>query len=86
MPAAVGANDLRPRDSHTTVFVSLHRARDAVKIGGPATTGVKLGASCVQRRVAPGAGVHALVGVVLVVRPRAGGFGALLAEYAELFW
>lgn len=82
--ATIGAHDFRPRHAEGAVLDALHGARDAVEVGRPAAAGLKLCVGRVQRRVAGGAGVDALARVVLVVDARAGGFGALLAEDAEL--
>ena len=58
-------------------------ARRTVEEGRPAAAALELGDTLVERRAAAGAGVHALL-VVLVVLPGSRGLGALLAEDAEL--
>lgn len=82
--AAVGADDLGARHAKGPVLVARHGAGDAVVVGRPAATRAELVVGLVQGRLAPGAGVHARRGLVLVVLARAGGLGALLAEDAEL--
>ena len=86
MAAAVAAHDLGPRHAKGAVLVPRHGAREAVKVGRPAAPRVELVRGLVQRRVAAGTGVHARRRVVLVELAGAGGFGALFAEDAELFW
>lgn len=86
MATAVGTHDLDAAHADSPILNTLHGSRDAVEVSRPAATGLELGVGCVQGRVAAGARVHALVRVVLVVGAGAGGFGAFLAEDAELFW
>jgi hypothetical protein len=66
--------------------VTLNGARNAVEVGRPAAAGAEFVGGAVQWGRAAGAGVDARVRVVLVVFAGAGGFGAFLAEDAELFW
>lgn len=61
-------------------------ARDAVEVGGPAAAAAELVVRLVQRCVAAGARVHALLRVVLVELATARRLGALLAEDAELLY
>lgn len=86
VPPAVAAHDLGPGHAERAVLVPRHGARDAVEIGRPAAARVELVRGLVQRRMTAGAGVDARRGVVLVELAGAGGFGALFAEDAELFW
>lgn len=86
VPAAVGAVDLDALHKQAVVLVALHGAGDAVEVGRPAAPAGELVRGLVQGRVAPGAGVDALGGVVLVESAGAGCLGALLAEDAELLW
>ena len=54
--------------------------------GGPAAAGLEFLVRAVQGCVTSGTVVGAGCGVVFVVLAAEGGFGALLTDYAELFW
>lgn len=82
--AAVGADDFRPDRTKASVLVSGHRARHAVEIRWPAAARVELVSGLVERRIACGAGVDALLGVVLVKLSSAGGFSSLFSKNSEL--
>lgn len=83
--AAVAANDLGPHHAKGAILVPRHGPGNAVEVGRPAAARVELVRGVVQGRVAPGAGVDACGGVVLVELASAGRFCALLAEDAKLF-
>lgn len=82
--AAVGAHNLRPDGAKASVLVPSHSAGDAVKVRRPAAARVELVRGLVERRVAPGTGVDALLGVVLVKFSSARSFSSLFSENAEL--
>lgn len=84
VPAAVSASDLDALHEEAAVLVALHRAGDAVEVGGPAAAALELVRGLVQGRVAAGARVDALGGVVLVEGAGARRLGSLLAQDAEL--
>lgn len=84
--ATVAAHDFGPDHAKRAVLVPCHGTWQAVKVGRPAAPGIELVRGLVQRGVAPGAGVDAGRGVVLVEFAGAGGFGALLAKDAELLF
>lgn len=84
VPATVGAYDLRAQHAKGAVLVPRHGAGDAVEIGRPSAAGLELVVGPVQGRVAAGAAVHALAGVVLVVLPSPRGLCSLLTENTEL--
>lgn len=84
MSTAVVANNLRPHHAQPRIGSLSDCARDGIPEGGPAAARVELVVRFVEGRVAAGAGVHAGVGVVLVVGAGAGRFSAFLAEDAEL--
>lgn len=84
MATAAGAHDLGACHAKGAVLVADDGAGDAVKVGGPPAPGAELVAGLVQRRVAAGAAVDALLGVMLVVGARARGLGALFTEDTEL--
>lgn len=83
--AAVRAYDFRPAHAERAVDPTLHGARDAVEVRGPAAARRELVFCRVQRRGAPGAGVGAGSRGVLVILAGVRRLGALLAEDAELF-
>jgi len=82
--AAVGAHDLGARHAQGAVFVAGHGAWDAIEVGRPAAARLELVVGLVERGVAPGTVVDALVGEVLVVLSREGALGAFLPEHPEL--
>jgi hypothetical protein len=84
MTATIGAYNLRPDRAKASVLVPSHGAGDAVKVRRPAAARVELVRSLVERRVAPGTGVDALLGVVLVKLSGTGGFSSLFSEDSEL--
>ena len=86
MPATVAADDLRPFHAKSIIHMSGHRSRNRIKVCWPAAARLELMVGFVERRVAPGAVVHALRRVVGIVLSRAGALSSLLAEDAELFW
>jgi hypothetical protein len=83
--AAVGAHNLGALHAQRVVDVALDGAGQAVKIGRPAAARLELVRCLVERRLAAGAAVDALVGKVLVVLAGKGTLGALFAEDTELF-
>ena len=85
MATAIGTHNLGACHAKGAVLVADDGPGDAVKVGGPPTSGAEFVAGLVQRRVAAGAAVDALLGVMLVVGARARSFGALFTEDAELF-
>lgn len=82
--STVGAHNLGAHRKHGTVLVAHDGARDAVKVGRPATAAAEFVGGLVKGSVATGACVDALGRVVLVVLACAGHFGAFLAKDAEL--
>jgi hypothetical protein len=86
MASTVTTHNLRSFHPKRPVRVPRHGSRDGVEEGGPAAAGLEFLVRGVQRCVAAGAGVDALVRVVLVELAGEGGFGALFAEDAELFY
>ena len=64
--------------------MSDHRSRNAVEIRRPAAPGVKLVVGAIQRRIAAGALVHPLLGIVLVVVAATGPLRAFLTKNPEL--
>lgn len=64
--------------------MSRHSTRHGVEIRRPAAARLEFVGCFVEGRVAAGAGVNALRGVVGVVFAGAGSFSAFLAEDAEL--
>ncbi len=85
MSSTTTTNNLRPTHAERAIGVPGDGAGDAVEIGGPAAAGFELVRGFVERGVAAGAGVDAGGGHVFVVGSCEGGFGAFLAEDAELF-
>lgn len=85
MPAAVATHDLRALHPKRTVGMSRHGPRQGIKVRGPSAPGLELVGRLVEGRIAPRAVVDPLRREVLVVFARAGPFGALFAEDAELF-
>lgn len=85
MTPTVGAHDLGAEHAERPVLMPYHRPRDTVEVSRPAAARSELVLGCIQRRIAPCAGVDALVGIVLVIDARSGRFCALLAKDAELF-
>jgi len=83
---AITTHNLRPRHPEGAVRVSRHSAGDTIEVCGPSTAGFELVRGFVQGGVAGGAGVDTCGGHMFVVFAGVGGFGALLAEDAELFW
>lgn len=57
-----------------------------IEVGRPATTTLEFVLCLVERCVASGAGIHALLRVVLVIFTREWGFSALLSEDSELLF
>lgn len=86
MAAAVGAHNLGARHAKGAVCMSRHCARDRVEVGWPAAAGFELMRGLVERSSAGGARVDAGRWHVFIVGARVGGFGALFAKNAELFW
>lgn len=86
MAPTVTANDLRPLHPERAVRMPCHGARDAVEVCGPSAAGRELVGGFVEGRLAGRAGVDALSGLVFVEFAGEGGFGALFAEDAELFF
>lgn len=84
MAAAIAAHDLRPLHPKRPVRVAGDGAGDGVEEGGPAAAGLEFLVGAVEGRLAGGAGVEALGGVVLVEFAGEGGFGAFLADDPEL--
>jgi hypothetical protein len=66
--------------------MSCHRAGNVVEICRPTATGLELVGGFVEGRVTGGTGVDASGRHVLVIFSGEGGFGALLAKDAELFF
>ena len=85
MPAAVRADNLCPCHSQRPVLVTGDSAGQAVKVRWPAAARLEFMLRLVQGGLATGAGIDALLRVVLVKRARARRLCALLAEDAELF-
>jgi hypothetical protein len=83
--AAVCADDLGALHAEGAVAAAQDRPGHGVEEGRPAAAAAELVRGAVQRRVAARARVGALLGEVLVERAGVWGFGALLAEDAELF-
>lgn len=86
MPAAVAAYDLRACHAERAVRVPCHRAWDRVIVGRPAAAGLELVCCFIERRSARGTCVDAVGGHVFIVDTSVRGFGAFLAEDAELLW
>lgn len=86
MTSTVIADDLGALHAKGIVHMSLHSTGNRIKVSGPATTGLELVIGCVKRRITPGAVVHALGRMVLIVLAGTGAFCALLTKNAELFW
>jgi hypothetical protein len=63
-----------------------HGTWKAVEICRPAAAGLELVVGFVERSIAAGASVDALVGIMLVVFAGEWGFSALLSEDAKLFY
>lgn len=78
------ASDLDSLHAPAAVDVAIDGARNGVEEGGPSTARVELGRGLVQGRVAARAGVHAVLGIVLVVLACSSHLGALFAQNAEL--
>lgn len=81
---AVAANNLRSLHAESAVGMPCHSAGDGVEERGPAAAGLELVLRGVNGLVAAGAVVCAGGRGVLVIFAGERGFGALLAEYAEL--
>ena len=64
--------------------MSRYSAWDSIEVGGPATARLEFVGGFVEGGVAAGAGVDASGGHVFVVGAGVRGFGAFLAENAEL--
>ena len=81
---AVGAHNLRTSHAESAVLVPGDSPGDTVKVGRPAAAGAELVVGLVQRRIASGAGVDALLWVVLVKLASSGSLCTLLPQDAEL--
>lgn len=68
MAAAIRTDNLGSLHAEAAIGVSGHGTRQAVKIRRPPTAGLELVVGLVQRGSTPGACVHALGRLVLVVR------------------
>ena len=86
MASTVTAHDLRSLHTESAINVSRHSAGDVIEVRRPSAAGLELVGGFVERGVAGGAGVDALGGHVLVIFAGEWGFGALVAEDAELLW
>lgn len=84
MAPAIRTHNLDPLHAKGAIGMSGDGAGDGVEEGGPAAAGLELVLGGVEGCVAAGAGVDAFGGHVFVVFADKGGFGALLAEDAEL--
>lgn len=82
--AAIGADNLSSDGAEASVLVPGDGAGDAVEIRRPAAARAELLCCLVKRRVACGASVGALLGVVLVKLSSARGFSSLFSENPEL--
>lgn len=82
----VGAHNLDALHAESAIGVSCDGAGDAVKVRGPSAARLEFVVGLVDRRVAPRAGVDAVVGEELVVFAGVRGFSAFVAEDAELFY
>lgn len=85
MPPTILTQYLRPHHPKSRILFPHQRSRNRIKERRPSTSALELLLCCIQRCIAPRAGVHALVGVVFVVLAGVRGFGARLAQDAELF-
>lgn len=85
MATTVGAHNLGPLHAKGAIGVSSHSPRDGVEKGRPAAARLELVVGFVERGVAASAGVGAFGGHVFVKGAAEGGFGAFVAEDAELF-
>lgn len=85
MTSTVAANNFRSLHAEGAVSVSGHCTWNGIEICGPATTALEFVFSLVQRSVAAGAGVNALLGHMLVIFTSKWCLCALLTQDAELF-
>jgi len=84
MSSTVTTDDLGSLHTESAINVSRHSARDVIEVCRPSAAGLELVGCFVERGVTGGAGVDALGGHVLVIFAGEWGFGALVAEEAEL--
>lgn len=84
MATAVAAHNLCSLHAKRPIGVSRHSAWNRIEEGRPSAARLELVVRLVEGRVAASASVGALLGVVLVIFAGKGGFGALLAQNAEL--
>ena len=84
MTTTVGAHNLCPGHAKGAVLVPGDSSGDAVKVGRPAAAGAELVVGLVQRSIASGAGVDALLRVVLVKLASSGSLCTLLPQDTEL--
>ena len=85
MPPTITTHNLRPLHPKRPIHMPRHSSGDSVKESRPSAPGFEFLVSGVQGCGAGGASVDAGGGVVFVVVAGEGGFGAFLAEDAELF-
>ena len=86
MAPAVVADDLGALHSGGRIVAPANGIRYGIEEGRPPALGAEFVQGFEERRIAGGAVVDALAGVVLVVLPGPGHFSALVAEDAELLW
>jgi hypothetical protein len=84
MTTTVVADNFCALHSKGIVHMSLHSARDGVKVCWPATAGFELVVGRIERSIAASASIHALGWVMGIVFSCARAFGALLTEHTEL--
>lgn len=81
---AVGADDLRSRHTKGAVLMAGDGPRDAIKVCWPSTPRLELVVGLVNGSAAPGAGIDALLRIMLVELPGARSLSALLPQNTEL--
>jgi len=86
MPSTITAHNLDPLHAKRLIRVAGDSSRHGIEKSRPTAAGLELVVGFVERGLAAGAGVDAGGRGVFVVLASEGGFGALLAEDAELLW